>query len=190
MNAEIYSARGGKIAGNTKGYTYEWKKEQGNSGYVYNRNSCSFSISKVKDSDIYTNKSCTYICTVYKGDKLIGEETFYLFYGQEKSKKDDNNINEIKKSKVKIRKVKNVKSKKVKIRFAKVTKAKGYQIQYALDRKFRKSRNTKNTSKTSYTIKKLKKKKTYYIRVRAYVSNKGKKVYSKWSKTVKVKIEK
>ena len=190
LNAEIYSARGGKIAGNTKGYTYEWKKKQGNSGYVYNRNSCSFSISKVKDSDIYTNKSCTYICTVYKDDKVIGEETFYLFYSKEKSKKDDNNINEIKKPKVKIRKVKNVKSKKVKIRFAKVTKAKGYQIQYALDRKFRKYRKTKNTSKTSYTIKKLKKKKTYYIRVRAYVSNKGKKVYSKWSKTVKVKIEK
>ena len=84
---------------------------------------------------------------------------------------------------------KNVKKKRVSLKWQKVAKAKGYQIQYALDRKFKKSRKTKNTSKTSYTIKKLKKKKTYYIRVRAYVINNGKKVYGSWSKTKKIKIK-
>ena len=84
---------------------------------------------------------------------------------------------------------KNVKKKRVSLKWRKVIKAKGYQIQYALDRKFKKSRKTKNTSKTSYTIKKLKKKKTYYIRVRAYVINNGKKVYGSWSKTKKIKIK-
>ena len=41
------------------------------------------------------------------------------------------------------------------------------------------------TGKTKYVWKKGKKGKTYYVRVRAYALNGKKKVYSKWSKTVK-----
>ena len=84
---------------------------------------------------------------------------------------------------------KNVKKKRVSLKWRKVIKAKGYQIQYALDRKFKKSGKIKKTAKVSYIIKKLKKKKTYYIRVRAYVINNGKKVYGSWSKTKKIKIK-
>ena len=84
---------------------------------------------------------------------------------------------------------KNIKKKRISLKWKKVTKAKGYQIQYALDRKFKKSKKTKNISKSSYVIKKLKKKKTYYIRVRAYVIINGKKVYGNWCKAKKIKIK-
>lgn len=216
LNAEIYSANGEKLDGNKKEYTYEWERYQGNSGFIYDQESSSFAISKVTDDDIYANNGCKYKCRVYKDGELIGEETFYLLYEKEDSndpgnKTDNNkgnnagnnignssvnnagnnvvnNINEFKKSKVNI-KAQNVKGKKVKILFKKVKDAKGYQIQYSLDKKFKKIKRTKNVSKNSYTIKKLKKK-TYYIRVRAYVMVKGKKVYGNWSKIKKIKVKK
>ena len=58
-------------------------------------------------------------------------------------------------------------------------------------KKFKKSVTKKTSTKTTYTIKKLKKSKTYYVRVRAYkIDSAGKKVYSKYSKVVKVSIKK
>ena len=51
------------------------------------------------------------------------------------------------------------------------------------------SSKTKTTTKTKYTLTSLKKKKKYYIQVRAFgYDSSYKKVYGKWSKTVKVKI--
>lgn len=49
----------------------------------------------------------------------------------------------------------------------------------------KKKAKTIKTGKTKYIWKKGKKGKTYYVRVRAYALNAKKKVYSKWSKTVK-----
>ena len=85
---------------------------------------------------------------------------------------------------------KNIKKKRINLKWRKVIKANGYQIQYSLDRKFKKSKKTKNINKISYTIKKLKNKKTYYIRVRAYAINRGKKVYGNWSNIKKIKVKK
>jgi hypothetical protein len=77
------------------------------------------------------------------------------------------------------------------------TQTTGYQIQYATDKKFKKNKKTvtvKKNKTTSKTIKKLKAKKTYYVRIRTYktvkVNGKNKKIYSAWSKAVKVKTKK
>lgn len=81
------------------------------------------------------------------------------------------------------------KGKSIQAKWKKAKNIKGYQVQYATDKKFKKKKAL-TTKKTSITIKKLSKKKTYYVRVRAYVLNGKKKVYGKWSKVKKVKIKK
>lgn len=97
--------------------------------------------------------------------------------------------------------IKNVKSKAIKVSFAKMKGAKGYQIQYSTSKKFTK-KATKKVSykkyKKSYKLEKLKKGKTYYVRVRSYITKQTtkdgkkvtKKIYSKYCKVKKVKIKK
>ncbi|MBR1873283.1 MAG: fibronectin type III domain-containing protein, partial [Eubacterium sp.] len=77
--------------------------------------------------------------------------------------------------------------KKLTVKVAKVSDADGYEVQYSTSSKFT-AKTTKKVSmkKTKTTIKKLKKKKTYYVRVRAYKTVNGKKVYSDWSSVKKV----
>lgn len=56
----------------------------------------------------------------------------------------------------------------------------GYEIIYTTDRKFKKGLKTvkiKNSNTTKKAIKKLKKGKKYYVKVRAYAVNNGKKLY-------------
>lgn len=82
--------------------------------------------------------------------------------------------------------------KQFKASWKKVSSVTGYQIQYTTDKKFKKSIKTvtvKGSKRNSASVKKLKSKKTYYVRVRAYKTSKGKKLYSSWSakKSVKVK---
>lgn len=85
---------------------------------------------------------------------------------------------------------KSVKSKrtasKVKISYKKVKGANGYEIQFSIKKKgsYKKLGISKSTN---LTTKKLKKGKRYYVKVRAYIINNGKKVYSSYSKPVKVK---
>lgn len=92
--------------------------------------------------------------------------------------------------KAKIKKVKGYK-KALEVRYAKVSGASGYQIQVATDKKFKKNKKTVTAkkSKTKVKISKLKKKKKYYVRVRAYKSVSGKKVYGTWSKVKTVKTK-
>lgn len=92
--------------------------------------------------------------------------------------------------KVTIKKVKGYK-KALEVSYAKISGASGYQIQVATDKKFKKNKKTvtANKSKTKVKINKLKKKKKYYVRVRAYKSASGKKVYGAWSKVKTVKTK-
>ena len=93
--------------------------------------------------------------------------------------------------KAEISKLTNAKGKKIKVTWKKVKSAEGYQVVYATDKKFKKSKKTTDTTKKSLTSKKLKKGKTYYVKVRAYITDSaGKKVYGKYSATQKVKIKK
>lgn len=71
----------------------------------------------------------------------------------------------------------------------------GYQIQYATNSKFKKTKSIHvgKKKKSSLTDKKWKvsKGKTYYVRVRAYAKTKtGRRIYSKYCKTKKIKISK
>lgn len=92
--------------------------------------------------------------------------------------------------KAKIKKVKGYK-KALEVRYAKISGASGYQIQVATDKKFKKNKKTVTAkkSKTKVKISKLKKKKKYYVRVRAYKTVSGKKVYGAWSKVKTVKTK-
>lgn len=92
--------------------------------------------------------------------------------------------------KAKIKKVKGYK-KALEVSYAKVSGASRYQIQVATDKKFKKNKKTVTAkkSKTKVKISKLKKKKKYYVRVRAYKSVSGKKVYGAWSKVKTVKTK-
>ena len=66
----------------------------------------------------------------------------------------------------------------------------GYQIQYSTSKKFKKSKSVtvKGYKKTSATIKKLKKGKKYFVRIRTYKVDNGKKFYSSWSKVKGISI--
>jgi hypothetical protein len=91
-------------------------------------------------------------------------------------------------AKVSSLKVKNNKSKKLSVTFKKISGAK-YEVQYSTDKKFKKSKK-KTVSTNKATLSKLKKGKKYYVRVRAYKTSNGKKVYGKWSAVKKVTIKK
>lgn len=91
---------------------------------------------------------------------------------------------------VKSLKAKNKKSKNVTLKWKKVSGAAGYEVQYGTNKKFKKAKKLKNIKKAAATIKRLSKQKTYYVRVRAFKTSDGKKVYGKWSKKVKVKVKK
>jgi len=91
--------------------------------------------------------------------------------------------------KVKGVKVSNLKGKKVVVSWSKQQGMFGYQIQYAKNKKFTKGKKKLSASRTSaFRIITKFKKKTYYFRVRTYKNSGRRKVYGKWSKTVKVKI--
>ncbi len=71
--------------------------------------------------------------------------------------------------------------------YAKAVKnASGYQYQVALNKKFKSGLKSAYTTAKSKKFTKLSAKKTYYVRIRAYQTIGGKKVYGSWS-TVKYK---
>ena len=66
----------------------------------------------------------------------------------------------------------------------------GYQIQLAADKKFseiKKSLKVKGFKPTLKKITGLRSKKKYYVRIRTYLSVKGRIYKSKWSPVIKVK---
>ena len=67
----------------------------------------------------------------------------------------------------------------------------GYEIQYGLKKNFKNAKTVviKKPKTVKATIRKLKSKKTYYVRIRAYKTVKGKKFYSTWSAARKIKIK-
>lgn len=93
---------------------------------------------------------------------------------------------------LKLKKVKNVKGKKVSVSWTKDKTVKGYKIMYSTSKKFDKNVKeiTVSKNKTSYVIKKLAKKKTYYIRMCAYVKSGNELIYSPYSSVKKVKVRK
>ena len=69
----------------------------------------------------------------------------------------------------------------------------GYEVAYSTSSKFAKKATksvTVNKGKTAKTIARLKGKKRYYVRIRTYMSVKGKKYYSSWSKAKSIMTKK
>lgn len=94
-----------------------------------------------------------------------------------------------KKSIGKVKKIKLKRGKaKVTVVFKKVSRAKGYQISVKKVRKKGKWK-TYATGRTKFVIKKLNAKVKYYICVRAYGKNGGKRIYGAWSKPVSIRLK-
>lgn len=92
-------------------------------------------------------------------------------------------------------KAKSTKKKTVMVTWKQIYKdVTAYEVQYSTSNKFSKKTTktvvVKGKGNTSKTISKLKSKKTYYVRVRAYTDQtNNEKLYTPWSKTVKVKVK-
>ena len=88
--------------------------------------------------------------------------------------------------------LKTKKSKQFTLKWKKDKTVSGYQIQYSTSKKFYKSKTktvTFSKKTLSKTVSKLKSKKKYYVRVRAYKTVDGKKIYGSWSKVKTVKVK-
>ncbi len=82
---------------------------------------------------------------------------------------------------------------KMTVKWSKIAKASGYQIQYSTSSAFASGNKTvlvTGETAVSKVIASLTKGKTYYVRVRAYRTVSGAKVWSAWSGTETVKIKK
>lgn len=93
--------------------------------------------------------------------------------------------------KVKVTSMKNKSSRTIIVKWEKISGVTGYQVQFSTKKNFKKITASKylSSSKSSMRCSGLKKKKTYYVRVRAYISSNGSKTYGSWSAKKKVKIK-
>ena len=86
--------------------------------------------------------------------------------------------------------VKKASAKKVVIKLKKVNGASGYEVKVSTSKKFAKKKTkTVYAKKLSVIVKKLQPNKKYFTKVRAYAIVNGTKVYGKYSKVIKVKLE-
>ena len=94
-------------------------------------------------------------------------------------------------AKPKLNSAKSTSKKKIKASWSKVGGASGYQVMWSTYKNFSKNYKTKSVKAKylSKTVTTAQSKKTYYVRVRAYKTINGKKVYSPWSSTKKVKTK-
>lgn len=85
---------------------------------------------------------------------------------------------------------KKAKSGAAKITWAKSTGCSGYEVYYATSSKgkYTKATDISKASTVTYTKSGLKSGKTYYFKVRSYTTVNGKKIYSDYTKPVKVKV--
>lgn len=91
--------------------------------------------------------------------------------------------------KVSNKSAKSKKSRRITYSFKKVN-ASGYQYQWSTYKNFKSNFLTKTTKSTSVTIKTSQSRRRYYVRVRAYKTDKsGKKIYGKWSNVKSVKVK-
>lgn len=193
VKTDLYKITGFKQSGaTTSSITLSWTAQNGADGYKvyrYNSKTKKYSLVKLLEGASQTtatlnklNAGSYYYYTV---------ESYCAENGLIASSPKTDVLKVSTKSKTpSIKKPKSTAKRKIKVSWKKV-KATGYQIQWSTSKNF--SSNTKSVwvkkgSATSKTIKTAKSKKTYYVRVRAYRQPDGKKVYSSWSKTMKIKV--
>ena len=162
-------------------------------------------ITKIKDQ-VYTGKKITPKVTVKLGKKTLKQGTDYkLSWKSNKAVgtatvtvtgqgsytgkvKANFNINP---KPVTLSSVKSAKKQQLTVKWKKGSRITGYEIQYGLKKNFKDAKTVtiKKAKTTGTVLKKLKSKKTYYVRIRAYKTVKGKKYYSAWSKTLKKAVK-
>ncbi len=125
----------------------------------------------------------------------FGKETEDEEEGQEEKGEDDEDEDVIEEEekleigKAKIRSLKNQRRKKLKVTVRSTQDADYYQFRIGTNKSMTKNKKTMSSWKRTVTFKKLKKK-TYYVKVRGYAYENGKKVYGEWSAVKKIKIKK
>lgn len=159
-------------------------------------------VSSIKNQ-VYTGKTIKPSVTIkYNAKKLKSGTDYTLSYSKNKSTgratitiKGKGNFNGTKKvtfnivpKKVTLSKLASKKSKIVTVSYKKVTGATGYQISYATSKQG-KYKVAGTTQKTSYNISKLKSKKKVYVKVRAYKTINGKKVYASYSSVKSITVK-
>lgn len=96
-------------------------------------------------------------------------------------------------AKTTLKSLSNTKTRKLTVKWNKVSDVTGYQVQISTSKSFKKSYTTtkkvKGASKASASFTKLSKK-TYYVRIRTYVTDESGTTYSDWSAVKKLKIKK
>lgn len=160
-----------------------WRKVEGAEGYqIYRAVSKNGTYRKVKTVKGGNTLSFT-------DQKKKFNKTYYYkvrAYRTEKGKAVTSKFSNILAGKVKLEKPVVTLRKKtttgMSVTWKRVAGASGYQVRYSLKKKSGYKTATVNKgSRTKYMRKGLKKGKTYYVKVRAYRTVKGKKVYSPWS---------
>lgn len=143
----------------------------------------------IKDREGNLISADYYTVSVPTGRKLVGTYTYKITFkgnyaGEKKLKLT------IKPAKPTILAPKAA-AKAVTVKWKKVTKqTSGYQVMVATNKKFTqnvKKSFVKSSKSVSKKMTKLKAKKTYYVKVRAYKTVKGVKIYSTWSNVKKIK---
>lgn len=176
-----------KLSNTSKGMTITWGSVSGAAKYRVLRKEVNGTYKKIADTastsytDTTAKEGTAYIYTVRCLNKS-GSYNSIQPYGKRNIRLTTPSISGLK----------NSSGKKMKVTWKKKSKATGYQIQYSTSSKFSsvKTVTVSKNSTTSKTISGLKKGKTYYVRIRTYKTASGKKFYSGWSSTKKVKINK
>ena len=183
-------ASGLKLTGrSSSSVKLKWDKISGADGYnIYQYNSSS---KKYKKLASFSSNSGT--VTSLKGGTSY--ELCVAAYTKDNETKVGAKSKKIsvrtKTEKVKLTTVSSPSKTKIKVSWKKLSgSASGYEIVWAKDSKFKNKSATKVLEKgsaTSYTGKNFTSGKTYFVRVRAYKTFSGKKLYGAWSKSKKVK---
>ena len=143
----------------------------------------------LKDGKTTLKKGTDYTVT-YKSNKAIGKATITIKGKGNYSGAVTKTFQIVPKT-VTIKSASSPKTKQLKATWKTDSSVTGYQIAYATNKNFKSAKTTLVTKKatSSKTISDLTKGKTYYVKVRAYKTVNGKKVYGAYSsvKTVKVK---
>ncbi len=157
--------------------------------YIYNGKAKTPSVT-VKDGKTTLKKGTDYTVT-YKNNTKPGKATVTI-KGKGNYAGTITKTFTIKPKKATLKTATSPKTKQLKVTWTADKTTTGYQIQYSTSSKFTSGNKTKTITKNSTataTIKNLTKGKTYYVRIRAYKTIDGKKVYGAYSTVKKVKIK-
>ncbi len=166
-----------------------WKPSYNASGYIiYRATSKSGKYKKVDTTTAttFTDKGLT------KGKTYYYKVKAYVSSGKEKITSAYSNITSVKVSAPAPATItaKRAKSGTAKVTWGKSTGAAGYEVYMASSKsgKYAKITTVNKATTLSYTKSGLSKGRTYYFKVRSYITVNGKKVYSNFTKVVKVKV--